>query len=94
MLIMERAIRVTVSGRVHGVGFRYTTREAARRLGLEGWVRNRADGTVEAWAQGHDETVARFIDFLGDGPPAARVTSVEVEEATPDPELVGFRVRA
>lgn len=87
------AIRAVVTGRVQGVGFRYSTESAARRLGISGWVRNRHDGSVEAWAQGSDDAVTRFAEFLEEGPKSARVTSVDVNEVEPDPAIRNFEVR-
>ncbi|MCP4968622.1 MAG: acylphosphatase [bacterium] len=87
-----KAILATVSGRVQGVGFRYTTRHRARALGLTGWVRNQHDGSVLTFVQGDVETVDAYIAFLGQGPPAARVASLDVREAPYDPTLTEFRV--
>ncbi len=72
--------RVHVHGRVQGVWFRGSTQQRARALGLAGWVRNCADGSVEAVFEGSAEAVAAAIAFCGDGPPAARVARVEVED--------------
>jgi acylphosphatase len=68
--------RLVIEGRVQGVWYRGWTEQTARALGLDGWVRNRHDGTVEAVFQGAPDTVARMIDACRDGPPAARVTRV------------------
>lgn len=73
------AIRATVLGRVQGVGFRWSTRHEARRLGLRGWVRNLADGSVEVYAEGDPDSIERFLDWLGAGPAPARVDSVHRE---------------
>lgn len=72
-------LHATVHGRVQGVGFRYTTQDQARRLGLAGWVRNRADGTVEVEAQGEKSVLETFLAFLYRGPLGARVDHVDVE---------------
>lgn len=66
---------------------------AAERLGIEGWVRNSHDGTVEYFAQGAPAQVEAFVDFLRVGPPNARVDRVDVQEAVSDPSLRGFGVR-
>jgi acylphosphatase len=87
-----RAIYAVITGAVQGVGFRYTTRAMANQMGLTGWVRNRSDGSVEVWAQGPPDAVARFTAFLERGPRAARVTSLNLEEVDPDPAINGFRV--
>ncbi len=89
----ERAVIATVTGRVHGVGFRYSTQHAGQQRGLTGWVRNRPDGTVETWAQGPQQSISSFIAYLEQGPPAARVTSVTVSDVDPDPAIQSFRVR-
>ena len=77
--------QIRVSGRVQGVGFRYALRDEALRLGVAGWVRNRADGSVEALAQGSAATVQALVDWARRGPPAARVT--RLEELPPAPEF-------
>ena len=76
-----RAVRLTIRGRVQGVGYRAWAVETAIRLGLAGWVRNRVEGTVEAVAEGDDATVERFIEACRTGPRPARVTGIEVGAA-------------
>jgi acylphosphatase len=71
---------VVMRGRVQGVGYRAFVEHEALRLGLEGWVRNRRDGTVEAVFSGADDVVAVMIDACRRGPPAARVEAVDAEE--------------
>ena len=88
------AIAVVVTGRVQGVGFRYSTEREARRLGISGWVRNRIDGNVEVWAQGADDAVTLFVTYLETGPRAARVNSIEISEVEPDHQIRHFEVRA
>lgn len=73
-----------IAGRVQAVGYRAWMIATATGLGLRGWVRNRSDGTVEALVSGGEEMVAAMIDACRQGPPAARVTSVEVTEAEDD----------
>jgi acylphosphatase len=70
-------IHVLVRGRVQGVGFRWFVREAARELGLAGWVRNRPDGTVEVAAEGNALMLGKLRDALRNGPPGAVITSVD-----------------
>ncbi len=87
-----RAVRVVVSGRVQGVGFRaFVSREAAES-GLTGWVRNRPDGAVECEAHGEAGALERFVEALRSGPRHARVEHAAVQwiEAAEAPE--GFRV--
>jgi len=74
------ARRVVVSGRVQGVFFRDTCERVATRLGLRGWVRNNADGTVEAVIQGAPDDVTELVDWCRTGPPRASVTGVDVSD--------------
>jgi acylphosphatase len=76
--------RVMIRGRVQGVGFRAWTEHEARRRALEGWVRNRRDGAVEAVFAGPPETVASIIEACRRGPPLARVEALDVHDATRD----------
>jgi acylphosphatase len=76
-----KAVHVIVRGRVQGVGFRWHVREAARRASVGGWVRNRADGTVEMLFAGEPSAVDRVIEAVRTGPPAARVDGLEVRPA-------------
>ena len=84
------ARRLVVHGRVQGVGFRYAMVDAAAACGVAGWVRNRRDGTVEAWVQGADDAVARAIAWARRGPPAARVDRIDVDEVDADAAIDGF----
>jgi len=70
--------RLRIIGRVQGVAFRASTVAAAQGLGLSGWVANRADGSVEAVAEGDDAAVTALVRWCHHGPPAARVDRVEV----------------
>jgi acylphosphatase len=76
-------VKVLVRGRVQGVGFRASTIERARSLGLRGWVRNRADGSVEAVFEGPAERVESMVEWSRRGPPGAFVESVEEEAEAP-----------
>jgi acylphosphatase len=82
---------VRVHGRVQGVFFRVETRDRARSLGLTGWVRNCADGAVEAVFEGERERVESMIDWCRRGPSGARVESVDVKWEEAAGEL-GFTV--
>jgi acylphosphatase len=82
---MSGAIRhVTIRGRVQGVGYRYFVENAARSRDLEGWVRNRRDGSVEALFSGPAESVAAMIAACRRGPSSARVEALQDEAANPD----------
>lgn len=84
--------RVVVSGRVQGVFFRDATRERAAAGGVDGWIRNRSDGSVEAVLEGPRDAVERVLGFCRSGPPSARVDRVDVDEQEPE-GLRGFTVR-
>jgi len=73
--------RLIIQGMVQGVAYRYHMTEAARRLGVCGWVRNRRDGSVEALVSGDAEAVAAIIAWARHGPPSADVSHVAVELA-------------
>ena len=77
------ARRVVVHGRVQGVFFRDTTQRQAAARGVAGWVRNRPDGTVEAFFEGDRRAVEALIAFCGEGPRGAQVDRVEVSEEEP-----------
>jgi len=81
-----------VFGRVQGVFFRATTRDRAREEGVDGWVRNLADGRVEAVFEGHQEAVESMVEFCHEGSLRARVDDVEVEYGDPE-GLDGFEIR-
>ncbi len=89
---MTARARVVVEGRVQGVGYRYFTVRVARELGVRGWVRNLADGRVEAHAAGDSAAVEAFVRRLREGPPHGRVDRIEVLEAE-GPEGNGFEIR-
>ena len=77
------AVHVIVVGRVQGVGFRAWVEHEARARRLAGWVRNRADGSVEALVQGDDESVAALVAWARRGPRLAHVDDVRDDPVTP-----------
>ena len=87
---MALQARLTITGRVQGVGYRDWTMTTARRLGLTGWVRNRTDGAVEALIGGDDQAVGEMIDACRRGPTMARVDNVDVEPVDLDVLPQGF----
>jgi acylphosphatase len=87
------ARRVLVSGRVQGVGFRFFVEARAAAEGIHGWVRNLADGRVEALLEGDAESVDRVESALRRGPSAAQVEDVIVELVAPSGRATGFSVR-
>ncbi len=79
----EKAVDVLVSGRVQGVAFRAYARQAARRLGVSGWVRNEPDGSVAGHFEGPATAVDALVEWCRQGPPAARVRRVGVIDSRP-----------
>ena len=75
---------VVIRGRVQGVGYRAWTEVTALEHGLEGWVRNRRDGTVEALFVGSEEDVGAMIAACRNGPPGSRVNSIDQRQASVD----------
>lgn len=85
-------MRVKIFGDVHGVGFRALTEHRARKLGLTGWVRNNPDGSVEIVFEGDDKKVRDMIEWCKQGPPAAYVERVNVEEEHFKGEFTEFSI--
>jgi len=90
MSISRTIRRVTIRGHVQGVGFRAWTEHEARRRALEGWVRNRRDGSVEAVISGADDKVNEMLAYFWQGPGNSRVERVDSQPA-PAPMQLGFR---
>lgn len=84
-------VKVLVQGKVQGVFFRQSTRQTARELGLTGYVRNLADGSVEAVFVGERPALSLIIEFCRSGPPRARVDKVDVIWLSPE-EIDGLDV--
>ncbi len=86
--------RYVITGRVQGVGFRYFVQSAASRESLAGWVRNLDDGRVETAAAGPADAIERFERAIRQGPSAARVDRVDVDDTFPMAEsMIGFYIR-
>jgi acylphosphatase len=88
--VVERA-RVTITGYVQGVGFRFAAAERARSRNVAGWIRNNSDGTVGAVFEGPPDAVEALIAWCRRGPAGARVDDVKVEVEAPSGER-GFQV--
>lgn len=88
---MALQARLGITGRVQGVGYRDWAMATAQRLGLRGWVRNRADGSVEALVVGDDNAVGKMIEACRRGPTLAKVDAVEVEPVDLDVLPSDFR---
>lgn len=88
-----RRLHAVVHGRVQGVNFRSYTLEKAFSLGLKGWVQNNTGGTVETVAEGDEDSLKIFLDFLHTGSPSAFVTHVDVSWDQATGKFDDFRVR-
>lgn len=88
----RRATRVVVHGQVQGVFYRDTCAREARSNGVAGWIRNRADGAVEAWFEGSPQAVENLVTWCRQGPSRARVDGVDVMEDSPA-GLEDFRIQ-
>ena len=88
-----KRVHIIISGRVQGVFFRSNTEKAGVGLGLKGFVRNLADGTVEVVAEGHDEKLNELIGFCRKGPAGAQVDDVKISYEESKGEFSGFGVR-
>jgi len=90
---MRIARRFVISGRVQGVGYRWFAKDAALREGVTGWVRNLPDGRVEALVEGDAEAVTRVERSLHEGPPGARVKTVNAITEEPSGAYHDFSVQ-
>ncbi len=88
---MKRRLVALVSGRVQGVGYRAFAQRKARELGLTGYAENLPDGRVEVVAEGEEDDLKRFLEFLKQGPRLAEVTSIDVTWSEPV-GMQGFHV--
>jgi len=86
------SLRVRIEGFVQSVGYRHFAMEEALKLGIDGWIRNRADGTVEALASGSTKAVEAFVAACMRGPEGSRIKNVELLNAEPPAEK-GFHRR-
>ena len=89
---MKQRARLTISGRVQGVGFRAWGLTTATNLGLQGWIRNLENGSVEILCEGEQGAVEKMIAACGQGPQFAKVTDVEVESLEFIGDLKEFRI--
>lgn len=86
-------LKITVSGHVQGVGFRYFTQMKAIQYGISGWVKNSSNGTVEIVATGDQDQMDLFIDDLKKGNPFSNVSQMNFEELTDTEPLYSFKIR-
>ena len=89
---MKVRVQVTVHGRVQGVAYRYYTRLRALELGVNGWVRNVPDGSVEGLFEGDGPDIKTLVEWCSSGPPAARVEHVDVRDGVYCGEFEDFRI--
>jgi acylphosphatase len=89
---MKTQVHVVISGHVQGVWYRAGTRQKAEELGLTGWVKNTANGNVEAVFEGDESAVHEMIAWCRIGPPLAKVTDVKIIQKRVDEEFTGFTV--
>lgn len=90
----KKKVRVTIRGRVQGVCFRMEIRQAAKRIKVKGWVRNRRDGSVEAVIEGDAERVDDLLAWCRKGPPLARVDGIEIHEYDDLEIFTDFSIRS
>ena len=88
----KRSVKVNVTGRVQGVGFRYSTQRKAQSLGVNGWVRNERDGSVTVVAEGPKSAVDSLVQWLQDGPGFANVANLNLTDYDYDGRYRSFTV--
>lgn len=86
-------LQASISGRVQMVAFRYNTKIIATQLGITGWVRNTQDGRVEVLAEGSQEILSEFLEWLHHGPSHARVDNVKYEFREEPIEFSSFNIK-
>lgn len=87
-----RHVHLIVLGRVQGVWFRASAKETAENLGVKGWVRNLPDNSVEVDALGETAIIEKFIKWCYQGPPGARVTSIDIKELEATVDMQNFKI--
>lgn len=85
-------IHVYISGRVQGVGYRYSTYTQALKIGIKGWVRNIYDGRVEAIFEGEEEVVEKMLEWCKNGPPMSYVSDIELHKQPYSGEFTSFKI--
>ena len=85
-------VRAVIDGSVQGVGFRYFVRQAAREMGLAGWVRNLSDGRVELMAEGNRNDCDELLKLVKQGPSMAEVSQIDTKWGNPSGEDKGFHI--
>jgi len=88
-----KSVYILLTGRVHGVGFRYFAYYKAEKYNITGWVRNISDGKVEIEATGIPEDISKFIECIKTGPARAIIESCSVAEFTPNRAFTNFTIR-
>ena len=88
-----QTLRLLITGHVQAVGFRMSMQRAAEQRAVVGWVRNRADGNVEAVIQGSDESIDSLLEWARQGPRGARVDRVDPSPIETDEVFTGFEIR-
>ncbi|MCX9082691.1 MAG: acylphosphatase [Candidatus Methanoperedens sp.] len=91
--IMNVRVHVFVSGKVQGVFFRSSTKDMAQELGLSGWVKNLADGRVEALFEGKKDVVEKMLEWCKSGPEFSKVTGLEIITEDYQGEFSGFLLK-
>lgn len=89
---MVDRLHVIIRGRVQGVGFRYSAYRQAEALGLNGWVRNRADGSVEALFEGSKSRLDEMLAWCREGSRYALVSTVDADWSSGDPQYTDFQI--
>ena len=91
---LDQRLVATVRGYVQGVGFRWFVQREAARLGLDGWVANRADGSVEVVVEGRQPQLDQLVLQLWEGPSGSSVSDVEIRHEPARGNIVGFTIRS
>lgn len=88
----QKACKITIEGRVQGVGFRFFTQDKAREHGIKGYVKNMYDGSVEVHAEGNEDNLNAFVNDLKSGPPMAHVENTNIRWLEPENRYESFTI--
>jgi len=93
MSIKNRRAELVVHGDVQGVSYRYFARDIAKKMGVKGWIRNEADGSITIIIEGDDDRVSNFVNWCKQGSPMSTIKDVEIKDSKYSGLFKNFEIR-